>query len=811
MDTFLQDARYALRVLRKSPGFALVAVLALALGIGANSAVFSVVNGVLLRPLPFAEPDRLVRIYGNFRASGLEGIAVSVLEYQDYRELPRTLESVAAYDTIDMTLTGQDTPERLRATTASASFLTTLGVAPAMGRNFTQEEELQGNDRVVLLTHRMWRGRFGANPNILGTTVSLDGSPFTVVGVMPAGFEYPRGTELYVPLAPTPDLLQPNRRGRRWLDVVARMKPGVTLESAQADLARVVEDMRKAHPNNYGKDINSGFSATMMSMEEQTVGGVRSTLWVLLGAVGFVLLIACTNVANLLLARAAARGREISIRAALGAGRRRLLTQFLTESLVLALVGGALGLLLAMWGTDALLAVIGDGLPRASEVRLDGRVVLFTLGISVLTGILFGLVPALQASRADLHGAMREGARGTGGRASGRARAVLVVSQVAMALVLLVGAGLFIRSFLALQGVEAGFKSDGVLTARLALPTERYTEPVKRSAAIRDFLARVQGVPGVESAGIANMLPLTGRSDWSFEVEGRTMGPDDPPPPAVEYRVVSEDFHKVLQIPLLQGRTIEASDGWDAPHVVVVNQTTAKALWPGQDPIGKRIRLNRPGGDGPWSTVVGVVGDVKEWGLDLPPRPIAYHSALQQAPANTYLVVRTRMRPEALLGSLQAELRTVDRDLPLFDVAPLEALVDGSVAQRRFSMLLLLIFAAVAMVLASLGIYGVISYTVTQRTRELGIRMALGAKQGDILGLMVGHGMRMTLVGVGLGLVLALGLGRLLSALLYGVKAHDPLTFVGVAGVLAGVALVASWLPARRAAKVDPAITLRSE
>ncbi|MDY7228207.1 ABC transporter permease [Hyalangium rubrum] len=809
MDSFLQDARYALRVLRKSPGFALVAVLALALGIGANSAVFSVVNGVLLRPLPFAEPEQLVRIFGNFRAAGLERISVSIHEYRDYRDLPRALRSVAAYDQVDVTLTGQDTPERLNAITASASLMPTLGVAPTLGRNFREEEESPGQDRVLLLTHRLWRGRFGANPNILGTTVSLDGNSYTVVGVLPEGFEYPRGTDLYIPLAPPTSSLAPGFRGRRFLDVVARLKPGVTLEAAQRDMDRVSGELVQSHPNNYSQ--SSGWAISVVPMGEQMVGNVRGTLWVLLGAVGFVLLIACTNVANLLLARAAARGREISIRAALGAGRQRLVTQFLTESLILALAGGALGLLLAMWGLDALLALIGDGLPRATEVRLDGRVVLFTLGVSVLTGVMFGLVPALQASRADLHGALREGTRGTGGRASGRTRAVLVVSQVALALVLLVGAGLFMRSFLALQAVDAGFDSQGVLTARLSLPTERYPEVAQRANFMRDFVARVQALPGVESAGVVNLLPLTGHSDRSLDVEGKPKGPTDTPWPAVEYRVVSPDYHKVLRIPLLQGRLLTEADSFEAPHSVVINESTAKALWSGEDPIGRRIRLHRNDGEGPWATVVGVVQDVKEWGLDQPARPVAYHAALQQGMSGAYLVVRTRQGPEALLASLQTELRAVDSNLPLFDVAPLESVVDDSVSQRRFSMLLLMMFAAGAVVLASLGIYGVIAYTVTLRTRELGIRMALGARQGEVLSLMVGHGLRLTLLGVGIGLALALALGRLLSAMLYGIQAHDPLTFLGVAALLTGVALVASWLPARRAARVDPAITLRAE
>ncbi len=809
MDHLLQDVRYALRLLRRTPGFALAAVLALALGIGANSAVFSVVNGVLLRPLPFPEPSQLVHLSGNMPGVGLEHLPTSVLEYRDYQERSRTLSSVAAYVELDVTLTGQEVPERLRAIVASASLLPTLGVLPVMGRGFSEEEETPGRDHVVVLTHRVWRGRFGADPKILGMTLSVDGQPYTVVGVLPAGFEYPQGTDLYMPFAPAPHLLEPRARGTRFLDVVARLKHGVTLEAAQRDLARVSAEVMAANTAGYG--TNGGWASSVVSMEEQTVGGVRSTLWVLLGAVGFVLLIACTNVANLLLARAAARSREISIRAALGAWRGRLMTQFLTESLVLALAGGGLGLLLAMWGTDALLAIIGDGLPRAAEVRLDGRVVLFTAGISVLTGVLFGLVPALQASRADLHGAMREGERGTTGHASGWVRSVLVVSQVALALVLLVGAGLFLRSFVALQRVDAGFEPQGVLTARLSLPEERYREEPKRAAFMRDFLARVQTVPGVESAGLATMLPLTGRSDWTTEVDGKPLAPTDPAPPAVEFRVVSADYLKVLRVPLIRGRMLADSDGPDAPHAVVINEAMARILFPGEEALGQRIRPQSPGGNGPWATVVGIVKDVREWGLDLPARPTAYYSVTQRPPVGAYLVVRTRQRPEALLASLQAELRAVDPALPLYDVAPMEAVVDSSVAQRRFSMVLLMLFAGVAVVLASLGIYGVISYTVMQRTRELGIRMALGARQVDVLGLMVGQGLRLTLLGVGIGLLLALGLGRLLSALLYGVQAHDPLTFAGVAVLLAGVALVASWLPARRAAKVDPAITLRAE
>ncbi|WP_224361022.1 ABC transporter permease [Hyalangium versicolor] len=809
MDTFLQDLRYALRGLLRDRSFTLVAVLTLALGIGANSAVFSVVNGVLLRPLPFPEPDQLVRIYDNFHANGLKQIPVSVLEYRDFRERAKTLASTAIFTDTDVTLTGQDMPERLRAVSATASFFPTLGVTPFLGRSFTEEEETPGRERVVVLSHRLWRGRFGANPHILGTTLTLNGQPFTVVGVLPERFEYPQDRDLYIPYVPPENLLLPDFRSWRFLDVVGRLKPGVTPDAAQRDMDRVAAEIQQSFPDKYRQ--GSGWAISVITLQEEVVGEVRKTLWVLLGAVSFVLLIACINVANLLLVRATARSRELSIRAALGAVRRRLVRQFFTESLLLAVSGGVLGLLLAMWGLDALLALTRDNLPRVADVHLDGGVMLFTLGTSVLTGLLFGLIPALQASRVDLQGAMRRGPQGKGGRGSGAMRALLVVSQVALALVLLAGAGLFLRSFMALRAVDAGFESQGILTARLSLASDRYREPVQRAAMMSTFLERVRAVPGVEMAGLTSVLPLRGRVSWGYELEGEEPSAPGVKHPSMEYRAVSADYHKALRIPLLRGRLLADSDAFGAPLAVVINETMARLAFPGKDPLGQRMRLRSNDHDAPWATVVGIVKDVREWGLDVPARATSYFSVTQQAPTSTYLVVRTQQRPESLLASLQAELRTVDRDLPLYSVTPMDAVVDDSVAQRRFSMVLLMLFAGVAVVLASLGIYGVISYTVTQRTRELGIRMALGARQVDVLGLVVGQGMRLTLVGVAVGLLLSLGLGRLLSALLYGVQAHDPLTFAGVGALLAGVALLASWLPARRAAKVDPALTLRAE
>ena len=806
METLLQDVRYALRTLSKSPGFALVAVLALALGIGANSAVFSVVNGVLLKQQPFTAPERLVHLWGNFRSANLEDISVSVPEYRDYREAPRAFSSIAAFVGNDATLTGGDVPERLSVTNSTASLFATLGVAPVLGRAFTEEEETPGRERVLVLTHKAWRSRFGEDAGVLGRELRLDGNSYTVVGVLPPGVEYPAGTDVYAPFAPGPDDVVEARRGRRYLSVVARLKPGMTLEAARADMGRVASEMEAAHEQNYK---GGGWAITVKSLEEQVVGGVRGTLWLLLGAVGFVLLVACSSVANLLLARAAARGREVSIRAALGAGRGRLVAQFLTESLVLSLAGGVLGLLLALWGMDVLLAVVGEGLPRAAEVKLDAGTVAFTAGVSILTGLVFGLVPALQASRADLNTALREGTRGTDGRKAGRLRAGLVVGQVALALVLLVGAGLFARSFHALSEVEAGFTPEGVLTGRVALPQSAYSDTARRSAFMTELLSRIQALPGVESAGVSNMLPLGGRTDNSFDIEGRTKRPDENWP-AVETRFASAGYLQTLKVRLRDGRMLQETDGLDAPWAVVINKTFADLYWPRGDALGQRLKLH--GQNRQWATVVGIVDDMREWGLDAPSKPAAYYAAAQQPLYNLNLVVRAKAgNPESLRTALEAQVRALDGNLPLFAVAPMVRLVDDSVGSRRLSALLMGLFAGTALLLAALGISGVIGYSVAQRTRELGIRMALGAARRDVLALVLGQGLKLAGLGVAVGLALSLGLARLLSALLYGVTAYDPWTFVGVAALLCGVALLATWLPARRATRVDPIIALRSE
>jgi len=806
VDTLRQDVRYTLRSLKKSPGFALVAVLALALGIGANSAVFSVVNGVLLTNPPFTEPDRLVHLNGNLAQAKLKDISLSVPEYRDLRALPRVFESVAAYQPSNVTLTGGDTPQQLDAAVATASFFSTLGVAPALGRGFTEAEEVPGRDRVVVLTDAAWRVHFARDPGVLGRALQLNGEPHTVVGVLPPGVAYPAGVEVYLPLAPTAELGEESHRGARFLAVLGRLKRGVSLEAARVDLSRVARDMEVEHPSRYRQ---TGWSFSVTPLEERIVGRVQGTLWLLLGAVGFVLLVACSSVANLLLARMAARGREVSIRAALGATRGRLAVQLLIESLVLSLAGGALGLLLALWGTDALLALMGDALPRASQVRLDARPLLFTAGVSLLTGLLFGLGPVLHGSRADLSAAMHEGARGTEGGRAGRLRAGLVVGQVAMALVLLVGAGLFMRSFFALRAVDAGFTAEGVLTGRLALPATRYPDAARKVAFQRELLERLQALPGVESVGLTTLLPLGGRADRSFDIEGRPRAPDELWP-AVEFRAVSPGYLRALRTPLREGQLPEGVDGPETPWRVVINKTFADVYWPKGDALGQRLKLH--GSEAEWTTVVAVIDDVREWGLDQPSLPAAYYSLAQVPSAYMRLVVRAKAgAPEALRPAIEAELRAVDADLPLYAVAPLTAIVDESIVSRHLSALLMGLFAGTALLLAALGLSGVIGFSVAQRTRELGIRMALGASRTSVLALVLRQGLRLTGLGVAVGLALSLGLARLLGAMLYGVAAYDAWTFAGVAALLCAVALVATWLPARRATRVDPILALKAE
>ncbi|HYY56574.1 MAG TPA: ABC transporter permease [Pyrinomonadaceae bacterium] len=811
MGTLWQDLRYGLRTLSKTPGFTLAAVLALALGIGANSAIFSVANAVLLKPLPYSEPERLVMIWGDLFKPGLDEIGASAPEFNDYREQGHVFESLACYTEGGFNLSGEGEPERISGAYVSADLFPLLGVGPTLGRTFAVEEDQPGRDQVVVLSHSLWQRRFAADRSIVGKTVGINGKSMTVVGVMPSAFQFPdREVEIWKPLALDAEDRSEQSRGSHYLNVIARLKPGVSVEQAQAEIKGIAERIRQQHPDQY----DNGFGAKIVSRHEQVVGPIRPVLLILLGTVGFVLLIACANVANLLFARAATREREMAIRTALGAGRWRIVRQLLTESLLLSLAGGAGGLLLALWGVDLLVALAPVDIPRLSEVRLDGRVLGFTLLVSLLTGGLFGLAPALRLSKPDLQESLKDGARGAGeGFRRQRMRNLLVVSEVALSLVLLIGAGLMIRSFLQVQKISPGFNPDRVLTMRLSLPQSKYAEAKQQRAFFEQLTARVSALPGVESVGAVNFLPMSKSGNmWSFAIEGRgnAVGPN------LHFRMISPDYFRTLSIPLDRGRQFTEQDREGAPPVAVINETMARTFFPGEDPLGKRIKLASMTSPFPWLAVVGVVGDVKHYGLDEETKPELYVSYLQPLLPNfnvssLFLAVRTTAEPAGLAAAVRREVAVLDKDQPVADIKTMEERLSESVAPRRFNMLLLAIFAALALILAAVGIYGVMSYSVTQRTHEIGVRMALGAQGSDVLRLVVGQGMILALAGVALGLLGAFALTRVMKTLLFNVSASDPLTFAGVAFVLSAVALLACLIPARRATRVDPMEALRYE
>jgi len=801
MRTFMQDLRYGVRMLLKRPGFTFIAVLTLALGIGANTAIFSVINGVLLRPLPFAEADKLVRVYEKRLKLGRQRNAVSAPDFIDWRSQNRVFEDIAAYAPWSTNLTGGDEPMRLAGTVTSASLFSVLGVRPQLGRTFLAEEDQPNGDRVVILSHGLWQRRFGSDTGVVGRSIVLNGASFTVVGVMPAGFEFPsKETELWAPLGLDPS--NQEGRGSHYLDVVARLKPGVTLQQAQANMETIAGELEKQY------QVNTGHGVNIFPLYEEIVGSVRTALLVLLGAVGLVLLIACANVANLLLVRTVARQKEIAIRTTLGASRRRIIQQLLTESILLGVLGGALGLLLAVWGTDLLINISPSNMPRMSEITIDYRVLGFTFAISLLTGVIFGLLPALQALRFNINESLKSEGRGVVGSSSrSRARSVLIVTEIALALVLLVGAGLLIKSFKRLGEVDPGFKPDNVMTMQLSLPRAKYGKPEQQSAFIQQVLERIEAVPGVGSVSMVAAPPFSGfTASRYFQIEGR------PPRPAGEgfnagYNSASPNYFQTLGIPLRRGRDFTRQDVMGTPEVVIINEAMARRFWPDEDAIGGRLRI----GEDAWRTVVGVVGDVRHTGLDEEPKPEMFYPYLQSPLSFMTLMVRSATDEKSLRASIQREIRAVDPDLPVYGIKSMEQLISESVSPRRLNMILLTTFAIVALVLAALGIYGVMAYSVSQRTHEIGIRMALGAQRGDVLKMIVGQGLILTLTGIGIGLAASFGLTRLMASLLYGVTATDPLTFIVVALVLGTVALMASFIPARRATRVDPMEALRYE
>jgi putative ABC transport system permease protein len=803
LDDIGRDVRLGLRSLARSPAFSLVAVLCLALGIGANAALFSVLNAVLLRPLPYAEPDRLVRVYEKLGERG-QG-SVSVPNFRDWAEQNTGFEQLAAYQVGSRNLQSTGDPERVLAVEATPSLFSLLGARPLLGRTFAAGTDEPGKAKVAVVSEELWRTRLGGEPSLIGRALRLDGIPHTVIGVMPASFDFPAGgdsTDVWVLFETTPE--QENARGSHYLAVVGRLKPGTSLEAATAQLVTVAARIEKEHPAE-----QTGRSVLVQPLRETLVGRVRPMLLILFGAVGLVLLIACANVANLLLARAAVRQREVAVRLALGASRARLVRQFLVESLVLAFAGAVLGLLLARWSLDALAPLAANALPVTGEFPLDGRVFGFLLGIAALSGLVFGIVPALQYSRGDVRDSLGEaGGKTTGSGRQQLFRSTLVVLEIAVSLVLLVGAGLLLRGFVRLSGTEPGLVADNVLTAHLPIPFAQLEGSTSRT--FRPALEKIRALPGVRSAALVSMLPI--QNAWTnsgFAIEGRP----DPLPgrePMAEIRIASPDFFQSLGIPFLRGRDFTESDGESGPPVAIVNDALVRQHFPGEEPLGQRLRLGDEA-----LTIVGVVGSVRQAGLDRDPLPEIYFP--YAAPdaigwlVDPVLVIRTAVPPESLADEVRAAVRSVDPALPLYDVLTMEAVIEESLAGRRLNLWLLALFAGMALVLSAAGLYGVISYLVAQRTREIGVRIALGAQKRDVLGLVMRQGAGLTGAGIALGLLGAFALTRVLESLLYGVSARDPLTYAALAAVLAAVALIATWLPARRASRVDPILAIRAE
>ena len=804
VETFVQDVRYGLRSLLKKPGFTLTAVLALALGIGANTAIFSVINGVLLRSLAYANPDRIVMVWERSVTGKTTRNVVSPANFLDWQKQSRSFENMAAVMDLRVNLTGgSGEPEEIKAQVVSQPFFSVLGVQPMMGRSFLPEEDRAGNDLVVILSYDLWKSRFGGDPAIVGKQATVNARPRTIVGVMPRGFHFlDNQVKAWAPIALDPSANYRETSGR-FLQVVARLNPGVSVQQAQGEMTGIARQLERTYVK-----FNTGWGVNVLPIHEQIVGEIRPILIVLFAAVAFVLLIACANVANLLLSRAAARQKELALRAALGAGRMRLVRQMLTESVLLGVMGGTLGVFLAYWGIQLLVGFGPDNIPRLNEITIDWRVLVFTFGISLLTGALFGLVPAVQASRPDLNDALKEGSRGSTGGRSRTFRNIFVVAEVALALVLLIGAGLMIRSFMRLQAVETGFDAQNVLTMRVQLPRKKYPEPHQIVDFFKQAQERIAVLPGVQAVGAISYLPLTGPAARDgFKIIGEPEpGPGQEPP--CEVRVITPTYFRAMGIPLLKGRLLDERDTKDS-HVLLVNEALAKKHFPNGDAVGKQIAVSWT--DGIVDEIVGVVGDIKEGALDKEPEPAIYWTHPREPYSGMALIVRTSGDAMRFSTAVQKEIRALDPEQPVADVRTMEQVIAKSIARPRFNTLLLAIFAGVALVLASVGLYGVMNYSATQRTHEVGIRMALGATRGDIMRLVVGNGMLLTLIGIAIGVTGSLGLTRLMQTFLFGIGATDALTFIGVSTLLAAVALVANYVPARRATRVNPVIALRYE
>jgi putative ABC transport system permease protein len=801
METLLKDISYGVRSLLKHPAFTAIAVITLALGIGANSAMFSTVNAVLLRPLSYPDPERIVLLEGVNPAQGITDSNMSIPDIADWQSQNQVFEQLAGFVTGGSLLTSGDETERVPAASVTADFFPLFRTNAIKGRTLTNDDNQKGHDSVVVLSYGLWQRRFGGDQNVIGRKVTLANTSTTIVGIMPAGFDFPAQAELWVPY---PIDAAAERRDNRFVNVIARLKPGVPIGQAQASMDTINQRLAQSYV-----ETNTGWSVRVINLQERLVGAMRKSLLVLLGAVAFVLLIACANVANLLLARATGRQKEIALRAALGASRWRIIRQLLTESLLLSVIGGGIGLMLSVWLTKLLVSISPPNTPRFDEIRPDARVVAFTLGITVITGIIFGLAPALQAARLDLSGGLKEGGRtGSGGGRNTRLRSLMMVSEIALSFMLLVGAGLLIKSFVRLRDVSPGFTPDNVLTMRVSL--SKYAKGEHRVQFLRQTLERLKTLPGVQSTGAVLSLPLGGDTfnvGRSYIREGRPSTPEESA--NAGYLAATPDYFRTLQIPLVSGRAFSDQDTEQATKVLIVNETMARQLWPGQSPVGKRITIWR---DEKFPReIVGVVADTKP-SLDTQAGSQMYVPYAQDSGwGGMSLVIRTNGDPSHTVAPARAEIRSLDKGIPVFNVKTMNDVLMTSVSQQRMSMLLLSAFAAVALLLAMIGIYGVTAYYVTQRTQEIGIRMALGAQMGDVMKLVLKSGMLLAMVGVGVGLIGAFALTRLMTSLLFAVKPTDKVTFALVSISLLITALLACYLPARRASKVDPLVALRYE
>ncbi len=824
MPPLAQDLRYALRMLLKNPGFTIVAVLTLALGIGANVATFSVVYAVLLRPLPFPQPEQLVRVFDDLRSSNVRNVGMSAPELWDFQDRSGVFQDISAVWPIDSDIAGGDRPVRAETLAVSPDYFTMLGIKPQLGRVFTQQDSVPGFIEAVVISDGFWRRNYGSDPKIIGRTMRLDNDLYTIIGVMPPGFRHPGRTlqtDVEVWCAAGYNALPfpvPAVRSIRMIPgAIGRLKPGVTVAQAQARLDTYVAQLSQQYPNDYPPA--SGWAARLVPVKEDLVGKERTELFVLFGAVGFVLLIGCVNLANLLLARSSGRRREIAIRLALGAGRWRLMTQLLTESVLLSAVSGLVALLTVILFRNSILALAPANLPRLSEVQVSAGVLFFAFAVSIVTGVLFGLAPALQAANPDQVESLREGGRGSGaGRRHTRVSRALVVSEVALSIILLAGAGLLLRSFWHVLEVRPGFNPSHVVTAQIWIPvpndptTDRYRPTDKRAAFLMEILRRVSALPSVESTAIGgtNSMPLSsGRNGFPFTIVGRPA--DSERAPVAEFASISPDYLQVLQVPLLAGRNFAEADTDKSQQVVLIDRTLQRRYWPNEDPLGKQVSFGGRPGQNPTFTVVGVVGDIKSDGFDAPTAPHIYLPVRQSPGYASVVFLRSAGNPEALGESIRHEVQSIDPNIPVFSVRTMDQVIARSMAERRFALQLLGIFAGVALLLAAIGIYGVMAYSFSQRTHEIGIRIALGAQRMDIFRMAVSEGMQLVAIGLVIGLVGAAALTRSVRSMLFDVSPADPITFAGISLTLAGVAFLACYVPAQRATRVDPLVALREE